>query len=572
MSKQELTLQQKIKQYAFIDLTPDLSDLSEDYQSMLWELMNTKPIFDSMYIQLNARRGLEIQKLMKEILPHAKDKLEEQITEYLTYFDINKGHRDMFTTEKFLPDFDYHTLYDLASITDRNLADRLVSLRDDIFKPGFVETGVYPAGTTIEKLKEMQQSEGRMFNGKLDVICADEDGGWIEIPYTEYFRDELTAIDDIFQKASAHANNASDAQLAKKLSLLGEALTTGDFKDYWKFVLTEFDVSKSPVNVHFNFEEYDDQMVSTGENKWSGRWMKGFWHFMVALRDDEATRLYGDYTHLMTELEKNLPFEKARRAQTNFSAPSAYYRTLMDAAGMDSGYKFVAMVMPNKPFDIDGREKLGFFDPTDHKKVIIEGIVKNCLDKNIAEKYDSSLTDNYLGFSAFTHEGAHSLGHQCPEYTNLENRESFEEAKAETGSIYILKYMADHNTDPKYQNRLEMVADYMVANHIRQTRFGTGSAHAKAAVMIQDALIEEGAIEIRDGRVYGDTDKIIDVTINKIYKDLLTIASTANQDLIEKYGSKTTMNADMAKVIETKTTGIPRDIRFNINQTYAGRV
>ena len=171
--------------YHPVELTADISHLSDNQKKMLGVLIDASKIMDDLFWKQSY--GKDYQALL--------DSIEDPATR--KFADINYGPWD-----------------------------RLQG--DEVFLAGFDEkpkgAQFYPADMTKDELNNSGVKDAK---GLYSIIVRDSNGKLSSVPYSEHFNEELTRAAKLLQQAAELADNK---EFANYLNMRAKALLTDDYQ------------------------------------------------------------------------------------------------------------------------------------------------------------------------------------------------------------------------------------------------------------------------------------------------------------------------------------------------------
>ncbi|PYQ67811.1 MAG: Zn-dependent hydrolase [Acidobacteria bacterium] len=404
---------------------------------------------------------------------------------------------------------------------------------------------LYPRGLTRDQIEEYvgkhpEQKkaifdERTVVSGNLDKLTT--------TPYHVKFHRWLVSAAGHLRRAASFSD---DKDFARFLSLRAQALLTDDYypSDLAWVALKDpkFDVIFAP------YETYLDDLLG----------IKTSYGAAVLVRNETESRKLAVFQKYVGDIQDSLPLAKEDLPSKHGKAtPMEVMDTPFRAGDLRHGYQAVADNLPNDPriHDKVGSKKVFFKNYMDARvNEVILPVAKRVMRADQAAKASAEgcLTDVMM------HEIFHGLG---PGYARRDGKRidireaigpafsGLEEAKADVGGMFGLKWLVDHGALPA--ERLEEYYASYVAGIFRTVRFGTAEAHGKAEMMEFNYLVEQGAVG-RDasGRYVVDYAKMPDA-IAKLAKELLEIEATGDRSRAERwFGKYGSMPAELKSALE----------------------
>jgi hypothetical protein len=414
----------------------------------------------------------------------------------------------------------------------------------------------YPVDMPKEEFETWIKSnpaDEKAFTSEFTVIRRDDDK-LIAIPYSEYFKDKLTAASNLLKEAAEYADNPS---LKKYLFSRADAFLSND---YYQSDMDWMDLRDHNIEVVIGpYEVYEDEMFN----------YKAAFESFVTIKDPVESKKLEVFAKYLTDIEKNLPLDDKHKNYTRGSeSPIVVANEVFTAGDTKAGVQTLAFNLPN---DERVRQAKG------SKKVMLKNVHEAKFEKllkPIAEIVLDSEQLSYVTFDAFfnhtlMHEMSHGVG---PGFIKVNERNTevkkelketystMEECKADILGMYNNIFMIEQGVYPKESENQIWVT--FLAGAFRSMRFGIGEAHGGGNAIIYNYLIEKGAY------VYDEQAQKVRVDLEKIYpaiKELcnlvLTIQAEGNykgaKDLIAKYA----VNSKSVDVLRKKLEDLPVDIK-----------
>jgi len=380
------------------------------------------------------------------------------------------------------------------------------------------------------------------------------------IPYSDAYKDHLTAAADKLREAAALTTNAS---LKSYLTKLADAFFKNNYRDS-DIAWVDLD---GPIEVVIGpYEVYEDNLFN---------YKASFESFVTVVDKPESDKL-AIYAQHLPAMELNLPEpDEYKNKNRGTSSPIRVVQEIYTAGDARRGVQTSAFNLPNDEWV---REKKG------SKKVLL----KNVMDAKFRQSgkpvglrvLDPSLRD-LISFDAYFnhtlfHELSHGLGpglipdpagsgQRVDSSKLLKNLYStIEECKADVVGLWNILYALDRKLLTTIDER-QLWATY-TGLMFRSMRFGIDEAHGRGTAVQWNWLREKGAVTpTADGTYTMDAAKYRE-GIKSLATELLTIEATGDfaraQKLLDKYGVST---PEMKSVI-AKLSDIPVDI----NPVFAG--
>lgn len=414
----------------------------------------------------------------------------------------------------------------------------------------------YPEDMTkeeFEKFVKDNPKEEKSFTSEFTVIRR-ENGKLVAIPYSEFYKEKLTAASNLLKEAAEYADNPS---LKKYLLSRADAFLSND---YYQSDMDWMDLKDNKIEVVIGpFEVYEDAMFN----------YKASFESFLTLKDPVESKKLEIFAKYLTDIEKNLPLDDKHKNYTRGSeSPIVVANEVFTAGDTKAGVQTLAFNLPN---DERVRQAKG------SKKVMLKNVHEAKFEKLLKPISEVVLDPEqlkYVTFDAFfnhtlMHEMSHGVG---PGFIKVNGRSTevkkelketystMEECKADILGMYNNIFMIEKGVYPKEMENEVWVT--FLAGAFRSMRFGIGEAHGGGNAIIYNYLLEKG------GFVFDDSTKKVLVDFEKIYPSLkelanlvLIIQAEGNyqgaKDLIAKYA----VNSSSIETLRKKLEKLPVDIK-----------
>lgn len=414
----------------------------------------------------------------------------------------------------------------------------------------------YPVDMSKEEfekwIKDNPKNE-KAFTSEFTIIRR-EDDKLIAIPYSEFFKDKLTAASNLLKEAAEYSDNSS---LKKYLRSRAAAFLSND---YYQSDMDWMDVKDNNIEVVIGpYEVYEDAMFN----------YKAAFESFVTIKDPVESKKLEVFAKYLNDIEKNLPLDDKHKNYTRGSeSPIVVANEVFTAGDTKAGVQTLAFNLPN---DERVRQAKG------SKKVMLKNVHEAKFEKllkPIAEIVLDPEQLNEVTFDAFfnhtlMHEMSHGVG---PGFIKVngkntevkkelkETYSTMEECKADILGMYNNIFMIEKGVYFKESENQVWVT--FLAGAFRSMRFGIGEAHGGGNAIIYNYLLEKG------GYAYDEGTQKVKVDFEKIYPALkelcnlvLTIQAEGNyqgaKDLITKYA----VNSPTIETLRKKLDTLPVDIK-----------
>lgn len=522
-------LEKKIDQYAKTVLKYDANLLDDRQKIVVKKLYQAAKIMDDIFLDQVYSKNVEIKKELSE----SDDTYEKLVLEY---FNINFGPFDRLDHDK--------------------------PFYENMAKPS--GANFYPEDMTKEEFENFikdNPDKEEEFTSEFTMIRR-ENGVLVAIPYTDYYKNELSETFKLMNEAAEYADNPS---LKKYLVTRALAFQTND---YYDSDMAWMDLKDHAIEVIIGpYEVYEDGMFN----------YKASFECFLTLVDPESTEKLKTFANYLDELENNLPIpDEYKNFERGSDSPIVVAQEIFSAGDTKAGVQTLAFNLPN---DERVRKAKG------SKKVMIKNLHEAKFEqllKPISEIVLDSSQAEYITFDAFfnhtlMHEMSHGLGPGFIEVNGKstevkkelkETYSTMEECKADILGMFNNKFMIGKGVYPESFDK-EMWITFL-AGIFRSVRFGINEAHGGGNAIIYNYMLENGAYEFNK-----ETGKV-KVILDKAYpvlKDLANIILmiqaigdyNAAKEIIKKYA----VSSESMKIIVEKLKVLPVDInpQFQIEKS-----
>jgi hypothetical protein len=505
--------------YGPVDLTADISHLSEKEKQILPLLFDVAQIMDELYWQQTLGN--------KEAF---LGKIQDPNTR--AFAEINYGPWDRLDNNR-----------------------------------SFIEgIGEKPAGANFYPV-DMTKEEFDAFNDSTKtslytLIRRNEDGALRSTWYHEAYAPKIRQAADLMNQASELAENEG---LKNYLTVRAKALLTDDYQasDFaWlKMKDSNIDFVVGPI------ENYEDGLFG----------FKAAFESFILIKDNEWSQRLTRYAAMLPEMQKGLPVEDVYKQETpGADADLNAYDVIYYAGDCNSGSKTIAINLPNdEEVQLQaGSRKLQLKNAMRAKfdRILIP----------IAQVIIDPEQQKYVTFDAFFsntmfHEVAHGMGIKntingkgTVRNALKEQYSALEEGKADIMGLYLvtkLYEMGEITEEVLKENYITFFAGIF-----RSSRFGAASAHGKANMMRFNYFEEKGVFTRSEQGYYTvDFEKMKAAMISSV-QDILHVQGDGNYDLARQWIAEkgVIMPGLQADLDRLNSSSIPVDIVFNQGKAVVG--
>jgi hypothetical protein len=506
--------------YHGVDLTSDLSHLSDNQHKMLSLLIDASKIMDDLF--------------WKQAFFDDKDVFLSSIRdEKVRHFaEINYGPWDRLNGDTpFISGYD-----------DKALGAE--------FYPHDMEKEEFATADFADK------------QGLYSIVKRDEAGNLYSVPYSEAYKSELMKASDLLKKASELAEDESFKQY---LHLRSEALLSND---YLASDMAWMDMKTNPVELVIGpIESYEDQLFG----------YRAAFEAYVLIKDLAWSEKLAKYAAFLPELQQGLPVADAYKAEMPGSdADLNAYDVVYYAGHSNAGSKTIAINLPNdERVQLEkGTRRLQLKNAMRAK---FDTILVPIADTLIVPEQREHITFDAFFANTMFHEVAHGLGIKntldgsgTVRGALKEHASALEEGKADILGLYMVQSLLEKGEIT--EGTLEDYYVTFMAGIFRSVRFGASSAHGKANMIRFNFFAQQGAFEKTEDGMYRVNMEKMGAAVEALSELILTLQGDGDYDgvakLVETMGViKPDLASDLARL---EAASIPVDIHFNQGKKVLG--
>lgn len=408
----------------------------------------------------------------------------------------------------------------------------------------------YPQDMTREELEKSNLPDK---HGLYSLIRRDSTGKLISIPYHEAYKEPLQKASALLKQAS---DLAEDAALKKYLQLRSDALITDD---YDASDIAWLDMKNNTIDIIIGpIETYEDALYNS----------RAAYEAYVLVKDKEWSQRLVKYVSMLPELQRGLPVdEKYKKERPGTSSELNAYEVIYYAGHSNAGGKTIAVNLPND----EEIQKTKGTRRSQLKNTMQAKFDKILLP--IAKEFIEPSQLSQVQFDAFFanvmfHEVAHGLGikstinNKGTVRAALQEQNSWlEEAKADILGLYMVTKLVEKGELP---GPLENYYTTFMAGILRSVRFGAGEAHGKANMLVFNFFEEKGAFEKTSAGHYKVNFEKSRTAMNELSNLILSLQGNGDKTAVEKLQKekaivKPDLQTDLNKL---QQRGIPVDVVF----------
>lgn len=516
-----MSITDKVKQFAPTEITYDEHLLDARQKKVVEKLYQAARLMDSIfYKQVYSQNETLLRTLKKDTTPVGQARWN--------YFKIMYGPFDRLDHDK--------PFYGTA------------------LKPA--GANFYPEDITREEFNnwiKAHPEDEEAFTSEVTVIRR-EGGGLKAIPYSEYYKDELTRAARLLREAADFADNPS---LKKYLNSRADAFLSND---YFQSDMDWMDLKDHAIEVVIGpYEVYEDALFN----------YKASFECFLTLRDPEESAKLRVFAGYLNDMEKHLPIDdQYKNFNRGGESPIVVVQEVFASGDARANIQTLAFNLPN---DERVREAKG------SKKVMLKNIheakfkqLLRPIAQRVIEKDEIPMV-TFDGFFNHTlmHEMSHGIG---PGKLVIDGRNTevkkelketystIEECKADVLGMYNNFFMIEKDVFPESFEKPIWVS--FLAGIFRSVRFGVNEAHGAGNAIIFNYMYEKGAYRYNEqtDRMSVDFEKAPAVLKDLVHA-LLMIQARGDYEgakaIIDQYGKET----PIMKKMTDKLKDLPVDIR-----------
>ena len=448
-------IEEKIREFAVVRLTTDLTKLSDKEKQMIPYLIEAAKLMDDLYWE----QALGDK---DKFLTGIKDPAVRKFAE------INYGPWERLNGNK-------------------------------PFVEGYKEkpagANFYPADMTKEEFEKWSNKEK---TNQYSIVRRNDDKTLNLIMYHVAYKEKLKTASGLLIRAS---ELAEDPGLKNYLKLRAAALVTDD---YFNSDMAWMEMKNNTIDMVIGpIENYEDELFG----------YRTAFESSILIKDKEWSGRLARFAKFLPELQKGLPVEeKYKKESPGTDSDLNAYDIIYVSGHSNAGSKTIAINLPNdeKVQLAKGSRRLQLKNAMRAKFDNILMPISNVL---IDPAQRSQIKFDAFFSNVMFHEVAHGLGIKntingkgTVRDAMKEKYSSFEEAKADILGLYMVTSLIKKGELPDISEN-DCFVTYM-AGLLRSVRFGASSSHGKANMMCFNYFEDNGAFErTKDGYYKVNTDK-----------------------------------------------------------------
>ncbi len=505
-------IERKANEFVMVDLTTDISHLSDNQKELLGILFHVADIMEEIYwSQVFADRDAAISNMLN---PHVQ-----------RVFKINYGPWE-------------------------RLNGNLPYLSG--FGPKPAGSGYYPSDMTRE---EFENCENPAKTSLYTLVTRSKEGNLEVVPYHVAYASQVERAADLLHQA---AELADDDGFKKYLNLRAEALLTDD---YLASDMAWMDMKDNIIDfVVGPIENYEDGLYN----------YKAAHESFILIKDKTWSEKLAFIGTVLPEMQRSLPVPDAYKMEIPGSdSDLGAYDVVYYAGDCNAGSKTIAINLPNdeRVQTAKGSRKLQLKNAIMYKFEKILVPISNVL---ITEEQRDHVTFEAFFENTMYHEVAHGLGlnqtingRGTVRAALKEQYSALEEGKADILGLYLITQMFEKGL----LGERDLMDNYVtfMASIFRSIRFGIASSHGKANMIRFYYFQELGAFTQELEGTYRINFEKMQHAMNTLASLILITQGNGDynnaKSLVEEKGFiREELQADLDRL---KDLNIPVDIVFN---------
>lgn len=504
-------MERKANEFVQVELTSDLSHLSDNQKELIGLLFQVADIMEDIY--------------WAQVFPDRDAALASMLDPNVSrFFKINYGPWERLNGNlPYLPGYG----------------------------PKPAGSGYYPADMSKEEFEALDDpAKSSLYT----LITRETDGSLKVVPYHEAYADELMQAASLLRQAS---ELAEDKGFKKYLKLRAEALLNDD---YYPSDLAWMEMKENDIDfVVGPIENYEDALFN----------YKAAHESFILIKDKAWSERLAYINSVLPEMQKGLPVPAEYKQEIPGSnSDLGAYDVIYYAGDCNAGSKTIAINLPNdeRVQASKGSRKLQLKNAIRYKFEEILVPISNVL---IAEEQREHVTFDAFFENTMYHEVAHGLGlnqtingQGTVRSALREQYSALEEGKADILALFLITQMYEEGM----LGERDLMDNYVtfMASIFRKIRFGVASSHGKANMVRFYYFQEKGAFTKNLNGTYNINFERMQVAMNELAVLILTTQGDGDYDLAsqiveEKGFIREELQADLDRL---KELNIPVDIVF----------
>lgn len=510
--KSNVEMQAKVNAFIEVELTTDISHLSENEKQMLPLLFEAAQIMDEIFW---TQAYGDKEKLLS--------KIDDEATK--SFVNLNYGPWERLN----------------------NNAPFIEGYGEKPLGANF-----YPSDMTQEEFEAFDADDK---TSQYTIIRRKADGSLESVPYSQAYKKQHEKAANLLRQA---AELAEYENLKSYLNLRADALLTDE---YLASDMAWMDMKDNNIDFIVGpIENYEDRLFN----------YKAAHEAFILIKDLEWSQKLSRFAALLPALQRNLPVADKYKAEVPGSdSDLGVYDAVFYAGDCNAGSKTIAINLPNDPIvHIEkGSRKLQLKNSMRYKfDEILVPISKIVID----EEQRKHVTFDAFFENTMFHEVAHGLGIKNTINGKGTVREALKETYSpieENKADILGLFMVSNLVEMGEMGEKDLMDNYVtfMAGIFRSVRFGAASAHGKANMMRFYYFQEQGAFTRNpENGTYKVDFEMMTKAMNSLAEKILVVQGDGNyleaKKMLDEMGYiKEELQSDLNRINESN---IPVDIRF----------
>ena len=504
-------MERKANEYAEVELSSDLSHLSDNQKALVGLLFQVADIMEDIYwAQVFPDRDAALASLTDASVSR--------------FFQINYGPWERLNGNlPYLPGYG----------------------------PKPKGSGYYPSDMSIEEFEALNDPEK---SSLYTLITRDQDGDLKVVPYHEAFAEQVQRAAELLKQASELAD---DEGFKKYLELRAGALLNDD---YYASDMAWMDMKDNDIDfVVGPIENYEDALFN----------YKAAHESFILIKDKSWSEKLAYINSVLPEMQKGLPVpDEYKQEVPGSNSDLGAYDVIYYAGDCNAGSKTIAINLPNdeRVQGSKGSRKLQLKNAIRYKFEEILLPISNVL---IAEEQRDHVTFDAFFENVMYHEVAHGLGLNrtidgsgTVRSALKEQYSALEEGKADILALFLITKMYEEGMLGE-RDLMDTYVTFM-ASIFRSIRFGVASSHGKANMIRFYYFQELGAFSRDLNGSYSINFENMQRAMHELSNLILTTQGDGDYELAlklveEKGFIREELQSDLERL---KVLNIPVDIVF----------
>lgn len=418
--------------------------------------------------------------------------------------------------------------------------------------------GFYPADMSKEEFENADINDKKSL---YTVIRRDSNGKLYSIPYSTFYEKHLRKTAELLNQA---ALLSEDAGFTSYLKLRANALLNNN---YLASDLAWMDMKSNPIDLVIGpIESYEDAVFG----------YKASFEAYVLIKDMEWSKKLEKYAAFLPELQEGLPVPaQYKKEKPGSDADLNAYDVVYYAGDCNAGGKTIAINLPNDE-RVQLKKGTRRLQLKNTMRFKFDKILQPIANELLVKEQLKHVTFDAFFSTVMFHEVAHGLGIKntingrgLVREALKEHASALEEGKADILGLYMITAL---HRKGEIEGPLEDYYVTFLAGIFRSVRFGAASAHGQANMIRFNFFKEKGAF-LRDaeGRYKVDFSKM-ETAMNELSELILTLQGNGDYEgtdklVKERGGISTELQHDLDKL---SAKNIPVDLIFKQGENVLG--